>query len=119
MIKKQKFALLGLLSLLALSGCDAGDDRAWEAQKWVGVPYTEERTAGTGFKWVLVALAPRKGAVLEPIMEQTEAIIPAKPAVKISKYVPLDYNDIQKATPIADEPEVKDAAPIFEDANQK
>lgn len=84
-----------LVSLMALSACDAGDGQTWEAIEYEGVPYTEERTAGRGVKFVLAALAPERGPVLEPIMETTKMIAP------------------QISMPVAPEPEIKNATPIF------
>lgn len=86
-----------LVSLLALSACDAPEGQAWEAIEYEGVPYTEERTAGRGVKWVLAALAPEKGPVLVPIMKTTKMIAP------------------QISMPVPEEPEIKNATPIFND----
>lgn len=85
------------VGLFSLSGCDAGPNQTWEAIEYEGVPYTEERTAGRGVKYVLAALAPKKGPVLEPMLEETRRVSP-----KIS-------------LPPPPEPEIKNATPIFND----
>lgn len=88
-------ASVSIVALFGLSACDAGDGQTWEAIEYEGVPYTEERTAGRGIKWVLAAMAPKKGPVLEPILETTREIAP-----RIS-------------LPPPKEPEIKNATPIF------
>lgn len=96
---KNKALVLASVSIMALGGlsaCDAGDGQTWEAIEYEGVPYTEERTAGTGIKWVLAAMAPKKGPVLVPIMEETKVIAP-----QIS--LPPPEPEIKNATPIFDE----------------
>lgn len=87
--------VLFVAGLLVLTACDAGEGQTWEAIEYEGVPYTEERTAGRGVKYVLAALAPKKGPVLEAIMEDTKVIAP------------------QISMPPEPEPEIKNATPIF------
>lgn len=84
-----------VVSLMALSACGREDNQTWEAIEYEGVPYTEERTAGRGIKYVLATLLPEKGPVLEPIMETTKMIAP------------------QMSLPAPAEPEIKNATPIF------
>ena len=69
------------LSALSLAGCGEG----YQMEKFYGsVPYTKERTAGPGIRFVLSHMMPEKSVVLP------ETVI----------------------TPVA--PQVKDAEPMFE-----
>jgi hypothetical protein len=86
-----------MVSLLTLTGCGAEEGQTWEVIEYEGVPYTEERTAGRGVKYVLAALAPRKGPVLQPIMETTPPI-----EQPMSLPVPVPEK-IKNATPIFNE----------------
>lgn len=86
-----------MVSLLSLTSCDVGENQTWEVIEYEGVPYTEERTAGRGVKYVLAALAPRKGPVLEPILESTPPIeepmsLPVPTPTKIKNATPI-FND--------------------------
>lgn len=85
-IRAASLLILSGVSTLALTACGEG----WVAVPYQGVPYTEERTAGSGVQFVRDHLLPSKGPVLEP----------AAPAV---------------LTPVLQETEtqVKDAAPLF------
>ncbi len=84
-----------LVSLIALSACGREDNQVWEAIEYEGAPYTEERTAGRGVKWVLARFLPEKGPILEPLMETTKIIAP------------------KMSLPVAVEPKIQNAAPIF------
>jgi hypothetical protein len=89
---------MSLAGMLSLSGCGMEDNEKWEVIEYEGVPYTDERTAGRGVKYVLAALAPKKGPVLEPIMDTTP--VPQEPM----------------ALPVAEpepEPVIRNATPIF------
>ncbi len=96
-----------MLSLLVLSACGRDDDQTWEAVEYDGAPYGEERTAGKGIKYVLAALAPEKGPVLTPIMEETKIIAP-----KLSM-------PVSQALKISRDPEIKNATPIFNKSTRK
>ncbi len=55
-----------------LAACGEG----WVMQPTRGaVPYTEERTAGSGVAWVRAYMLPEKGPVLEPITAPAAAIV--------------------------------------------
>ena len=64
------------VATLGVVACSEGDNRTWEAREYRGIPYTEERTAGTGFIYVLAELMEKKGAIVEPIMERTMMLVP-------------------------------------------
>lgn len=82
------------IGLFSLTSCGFEDNDTWDVIEYEGVPYTEERTAGRGVKYVLASLAPRKGPVLEPMLEETPDLPP-----KISLPVPMPEK-IKNATPI-------------------
>lgn len=87
-----------MVGLFSLAGCDVGPNQTWEAIEYEGVPYTEERTAGRGVKYVLAALAPKRGPVLEPIMDTTKKVMPqSAPRVSLP---PPPQTEIKNATPI-------------------
>lgn len=107
-------ASVGLITVMSLSACDGGsssvsEPREWKAIEYVSGVYDEERTAGKGIKWVLVAMAPKKGPVLEPIMTETKMIQKIEPAVKVSTPPPL----------FMPEPEIRNATPIFVERTRK
>lgn len=79
--------ILSGVSTLGLAACGEG----WVAVPYEGgVPYTEERTAGSGVKFVRDHLLPAKGPVLEPAP------------------TPIFEPIVQET-----QTEVKDAAPLF------
>ncbi len=52
----------------ALAACGEGDGGGWVVQPVRGmVPYTEERTAGSGVAYVRAYMLPEKGPVLTPV----------------------------------------------------
>lgn len=65
--------ILSGVSTLGLSACGEG----WVAMPYQGVPYGEERTAGSGVKFVRDHLLPSKGPILDaapilsPVFEDT------------------------------------------------
>ena len=93
---------VSMASLLILSACGRDDNQTWEAIEYEGAPYTEERTAGKGIKYVLAALAPKKGPVLKLIMEATKEIAPE---------MSMPVKPVIVSRP--PEPEIKSATPIF------
>ena len=109
---KQKLILASFLSLLLVSACDRGGDQVWEFVEYNDPTQSDSRTAGKQFKWVLVSMASRKGTVLEPLTEEGAIIVkadtmppmlderPIPRAIKISKHIPLDYDEVQFATAI-------------------
>lgn len=70
-ILKQSFGALVIASALMLSACGEG----WVAVENNGVPYGEERTAGSGIKYVRAYMLDEKGPVLDPIMEEVENLL--------------------------------------------
>ena len=100
--------IIALLSTsLMLSACGEG----WVAEQFRGgVPYTEERTAGPGIRYVLAKLAPPAGPVLEPVLEQVEEEAAFGP-----EWVPA-----LEGTEIPDEePVIQDAEPLFDQETKK
>ena len=57
-----------LCSLSLLSACGEG----WEIVQYDGVPYGEDRTVGSGIKFVRAHLLPEKGPVLTPMTQDVE-----------------------------------------------
>lgn len=79
MSKKLLFTpILMLFCVGMLAACGLEEGETWEAQDYVGVPYTEERTAGRGIKWVRVMMAPLKEVILEPFLPETP-LLPREP----------------------------------------
>lgn len=63
--------LLG--SLMTLSACS--EDQGWTIIEHKSAPYGENRTAGSGIKYVRAYLMPEKGPVTDPIMEEVDALL--------------------------------------------
>lgn len=93
-ILKQSFGVLLVASSLMLSAC--GEEQGWVAVEHKGVPYGEERTAGTGIKYVRAYMLPEKGPMLDPIMDEVDSLI-------------NDHSNM--SMPVKDE--VESAEPIF------
>ncbi|NQZ14704.1 MAG: hypothetical protein HRT94_07770 [Alphaproteobacteria bacterium] len=70
---KQVFGTFVAASALMLTAC--GEDQGWVAVDYNGAPYGEERTAGSGIKYVRAYMLPEKGPALDPIMEEVDALI--------------------------------------------
>jgi hypothetical protein len=86
-LRATSLLILSGASMLTLSACGEG----WVAVPYEGgVPYTEERTAGSGVKFVRDHLLPAKGPILDPVPSPI-----FEPIVQDSQS------------------EVKDAAPLF------
>ncbi|MCI5060564.1 MAG: hypothetical protein MRY79_05785 [Alphaproteobacteria bacterium] len=77
-MKKHSYMILcaACIALLGVSACSDTENRTWDVEEYSGVPYTHERTAGTGFIYVLADLLERKGPVIQPIMERTKMLVP-------------------------------------------
>lgn len=65
------------MPVLLLAGC--GDGEGWEIVPYHGVPYTLERTAGTGVAYVRANMLPERGPVVQTLKEETRVVIEAKP----------------------------------------
>lgn len=63
---KPTIRLLSVVPLLCLAACGEG----WEKQDTHMVPYTMERTAGTGLAYVRAKMMPARGPVVEEAAEE-------------------------------------------------
>lgn len=91
-----------VLSLVILSACSRDDGQVWEAVEYDGGVYDDDRTAGRGVRYVLKALAPKKGTILKPILPATKTFEPLV-ALRISRRIdlgPMTYPLPERATPI-------------------
>ncbi len=80
--------LVAGLSALSLSACGEGSGK-WEVVPFKGqVPYTEERTAGSGVMYVRAHLLPEKG----PVLPATSDPVPEP----IKSAEPIFSNKVQK-----------------------
>ena len=77
-MKKHSYMILcaACIVLLGVSACSDTENKTWDVEEYSGVPYTHERTAGSGFIYVLADLLERKGPVIQPIMERTKMLVP-------------------------------------------
>lgn len=103
-ILKRSIQVLSILPLFALGACGEG----WDMQPYHGTPYGE-RTAGHGVEYVRAKMMPEKGPVLEDAMEKAEPL-------KEEDMAEPETMPEEAAEESAPEPEIKDAAPVF---NQK
>lgn len=58
---------------LMLSACS--EEHGWVAVEHEGVPYGEDRTAGSGIKYVRAYMLDEKGPILDPIMEEVNTLL--------------------------------------------
>ncbi|MBN8522077.1 MAG: hypothetical protein J0L77_09310 [Alphaproteobacteria bacterium] len=74
MLPSRSFHLPILLATcaLTLTGCGEG----WEAKRYEGFPYMNERTAGPGIEYVRARLLPEKGPILVPVKETVQDAAP-------------------------------------------
>lgn len=73
-------AVLAVVALpaLALSAC--GGEGDYVPTPYHNVPYTHERTAGTGIAYVRASMLPRKEAKVETMLQTAEPVVaPAEP----------------------------------------
>ena len=70
---------MSALPVLFLAGCGEG---GWEMVPYTQVPYTLERTAGTGVAYVRAHMLPQKGPSLEPALPMSEppAVVAPEPS---------------------------------------
>jgi len=88
MTKFRRFIVLGcVFPVLALAACGEG----WEVVEMRGqVPYTQDRTAGPGVKYVRAYMLPEKG----PVLEQQPVV---SPPTKVEDAQPLfDHKQLKK-----------------------
>lgn len=100
------FSAIMLSSALLLSACGEG----WVTESYYGVPYTEERTASHGVKYVRAKLAPPAGPVVEPkaaVKEETESLFGP------------EWTPALEGTEVPVEDKVQDAAPLFDQSEKK
>ena len=88
------------IAALSLTACGEG----YEATRYEGFPYNNERTAGPGVAYVLARMLPEKGPVLEPVTPPPPAPPPAEEVLEPA----LEGTQ----TPI------KDAEPMFDRMQQ-
>lgn len=106
---RRSLLVLSLLSPLALSGCGEG----WEMQPYTEkVPYTMERTAGSGVAYVRASMAPAKGPALKVEAEEPVKVMKSESIEKDSP--PPAAVEAEKDTEI-----VKEADKIFTSRQKK
>lgn len=87
------------LSLVLLAGC--GEGSGWEMVKYTGVPYTMERTAGTGVAYVRANMLPEKGPIIQSTKTITTIIKPVEQPVPPPAPMPVEnaekvFNESQR-----------------------
>lgn len=95
-------SVLVLGSIGLISACS--EENGWTIVEHKGSPFGEERTVGSGVKYVRANLLPEKGPVAEPIMEEVEALL--------EQYMETAHISKPKAT-------MPSAEPIFNESQGK
>lgn len=106
-LKTQIFLAAPLLMVLPLAGCDG-----YERVAYTGVPYNNERTAGTGVAYVRANMLPEKGPVIEAKQPANEKVVEPPPP-------PPPAAPLEETKDILDDVGEDKADEIFNDAQDK
>jgi len=98
-------------SCVVLSGCGDG----WDMIPYEGVPYTMERTAGTGIEYVRASMAQAKGPELKPEMKEEVTVTTTE---KIDAEPPPQDAAPAPVVETSEEP-VSDGAAVFNNRQKK
>ncbi|HBR69389.1 MAG TPA: hypothetical protein DEA55_08455 [Rhodospirillaceae bacterium] len=97
--------------VLPLAGCDG-----YERVAYTGVPYNNERTAGTGVAYVRANMLPEKGPVIEAAKPENKEIV--KPKAEAPP-PPPPAAPLEETKDILDDVSDDKADEIFNDAQDK